>query len=145
MDFLFQTALTYRSHLISQVKELSDEQWDATPEGFSSSIRWNIAHLVVTPSLLTYGLTGSTSPLLSEDFINSACKGTTVESFSLNEDFGKKHLCEYLIETVKQCQRDISDLENKDFKAYETSTAYIMRDLPSALSYSISFLTFSII
>ncbi|MBF0197838.1 MAG: DinB family protein [Planctomycetes bacterium] len=136
MDSLFQVTLTFRNSLISLVEPLSDEQWDEIPQGFNNNIRWNLTHLIVTPALLIYKLAGENSPLLSADFIDSARKGSNPESFSLNEDFGRKHLSELLIETVKQCQRDFADLEKKEFKSYETSTGYIIKDVTSALAYS---------
>lgn len=136
MDALFETALTFRQHLLLQLEKIDDDQLDVIPEGFSNSIRWNLAHLVVTPGLLTYRLAGEEVPLISTEFIDSAKKGSCPDDLSLNEDFGFKHLSELLVETVKQGQRDFEDLSQKSFKAYETSTGYVISDLPSALSYS---------
>jgi hypothetical protein len=136
MDQLFATGLAYRHQLVTTLEKLDDDQLDIIPENFHNSIRWNIAHLIVTPCLLTYHMVGQTSPLLSSEFISSAKKGTDQEDFSMNEDFGKKHLLETLIESIKQLQRDIPELEKHDFKNYETSTGFVLTNLESALSYS---------
>jgi len=136
MDFLFQTALSYRMQLVNLVEDLEDELLDEVPKGFRNNIRWNLAHLVVTPHLLTYGLLQQANPLLSPEFARSAAKGTNHENFSLNEDYGKKHLLEFIVEIVKQLQRDFKDLSKHKFKPYETSTGLVLKDLVTAISYS---------
>jgi hypothetical protein len=136
MEHLFSTALTFRNMLVNVIDGMDDEMLDTIPEGYNNNIRWNLAHLVVTPGLLTYRLAGEEIPLISNDFIDSCKKGSSPDDFSLNEDFSKSHLCELLIETVKQSQRDFEDLSKEDFKAYETSTGYVIQDLASAISYS---------
>jgi hypothetical protein len=90
----------------------------------------------VTPGLLTYRLVGKDIPLLSEEFIDSCKKGSQPDDFSLNEDYSKKHLCELLIETVKQSQRDYEELSKETFKPYETSTGFVIQDLASAFAFS---------
>ena len=136
MDFLFCTVLAYRQMLVNAITQMNDDVLDIVPDGFSNNIRWNLAHMVVTPGLLTYRLMGRELPFLSEEFINSAKKGTNPDNFSLNEDFGKKHLCELLIETVKRTQRDCEELSKLPFKPYETSTGYVISNLPAALAFS---------
>jgi hypothetical protein len=136
MEALFSTALTFRQALVKKVAGLDDGTLDFIPEGFNNSIRWNLAHLIVTPCLLTYKLTGQEPPLISGDFINSARKGTKPSNLSLIEDFGLKHLCELIIEVPKQIHRDYSDLKHEEFKAYETSTGFMMQTIDDAIAYS---------
>ena len=136
MGFLFCTALAYRQMLVNSIDKMDDEILDIIPEGFNNNIRWNLAHLVVTPGILTYRLMGREIPFISEEFVNSAKKGSNPDSFSLNEDFGKKHLCELVIETVKRAQRDYDELSKLSFKPYETSTGYVIDNLSSALAFS---------
>jgi hypothetical protein len=136
MEHLFATSLAFRNQLVSIVDKLDDEQLDFIPENFTNNIRWNIAHLIVTPCLLTYHKVGSKSPLLSDEFINSVKKGTNPDDLSVNEDFGKIHLLETLVESMKQLQRDMPDLEKHNFESYETSTGFVLTNLESALSYS---------
>lgn len=136
MEALFSTALTFREALIRKVEALEDDALDFIPEGFNNSIRWNLSHLVVTPCLLTYGLTDEEPPLISSDFIKSARKGSCPNDFSLIEDYGIKHICELLVEVPKRIQRDYEDLKNKEFKAYETSTGFMMQNLDEAIAYS---------
>jgi|SaaInlStandDraft_1057018.scaffolds.fasta_scaffold14000_2 hypothetical protein len=136
MEALFSTCLTFREALIKKVGNLDDDALDFIPEGFNNSIRWNLAHLVATPCLLTYRMTGQEPPLISGDFIDSAKKGTNPNDFSLIEDFGIKHLCELLIEVPKQIQRDYPDLKDLEFKPYETSTGFMMKNIDQAIAYS---------
>lgn len=136
MDYLFTTSLAFRQLLVGAIEKMDDETLDAIPEGHNNNIRWNIAHIIVTPGLLTYRLAGKEIPLLSEEFIDSCKKGSNPDELSLNEDYSKNHLCELLIETTKQSQRDHEMLSKEPFKSYETSTGYIIEDLNSALAFS---------
>ena len=136
MDALFQTALSFRELIVRKIEKCDDELLDQVPEGFNNTIRWQIAHLIATPALLTYRLTGQESPLVNQEFLGSVCKGTCHESYSLNEDYGTPHLLEFLIETTKQLQRDYKNLKKTEFKPYETSTGFMIKDLDSAIAFS---------
>ena len=64
IETLFQTSISFRTYLVDKLSSLDDETLDATPEGFETSIRWNVAHMIATPVLLTYELVGQTSPFV---------------------------------------------------------------------------------
>lgn len=136
MEPLFNTSLAFRQFLISQVEKMDDDLLDTIPEGFNNNIRWNLAHILVTQPLLTYQLAGIEIPHLSIEFIESAKKGSNPEDFSLNEDFSTKHLCELMIEMIKQTQRDVEELSKAEFKPYETSIGFVIKDLESAMAFS---------
>lgn len=136
MEQLFQAILSYRIRFSSFIEKAGDAKLDIVPPGFISTVRWHLAHLVASQSFLTYGLTQQPSPLVSEEFIASARKGTTQEDFSVNEDYGTRHLLEFLIETTKQLQRDFKTLKKHDFSDFETSTGLMLRNLDSALAFS---------
>ncbi len=136
MDHLFQSALAFRGLLVKRIEPCTDEQLDAIAPGFKNTVRWQLAHMIVTPALLTYKLVGEEAPMISDDFVGSARKGTNQDNFSINEDYGKEHLLEYLIETTKQLQRDAKGLNKKTFQAYETSTGLVLKDLQTAIAYS---------
>jgi hypothetical protein len=136
MDHLFAPNLAFRQNLVQKLEALDPELIDIVPEGYNNNIRWHVAHLVVTPALLTYRLAGVEIPLISQGFIESAKKGSNHDDFSLNEDFGLPHLCELLIETVKQTQRDFEMLQEQGFESYETSNGFILDNLTSALAFS---------
>ena len=136
MDHLFSTSLAFRQYLVNQLEKMDDELLSVIPEGYNNNIRWNLAHIVVTPALLTYRLTGIDIPHLSADFIDSAKKGSKPDDFSLNEDFSTKHLCELLLEMPKQCQRDLEELSQAEFQTYETSVGYVIENVESAIAFS---------
>jgi hypothetical protein len=136
MDCLFLPTLAFRQVLVQKLQAMDEDLLDHVPEGYNNNIRWHAAHLVVTPSLLTYRLAGVETPLISQGFIDSAKKGSNHDDFSLNEDFGINHICELLIETIKQTQRDFDMLQEQNFNAYETSTGFIIDNVASAMGYS---------
>lgn len=136
MNSLIQTSLSFRTFLAQNLEKVDEKQLDIVAPKFKNTIRWQLAHLVVTPTLLTYKKVGSNSPLLSDEFLKSTCKGTSHENFSLNEDYSTRHLLEFLVETTKQLERDYKDLKKMNYQAYETSTGFMIKDLDTALAYS---------
>ena len=92
--------------------------------------------MIVTQPLLTYRLAGMEIPHLSLEFIDSAKKGSNPEDFSLNEDYSTKHLCELLLEVIKQSQRDAEELSQAEFKPYETSIGFIIKNFEDAMAFS---------
>ena len=90
----------------------------------------------MTQPLLTYKLAGIEIPHLSNEFIDSAKKGSNPEDFSLNEDFSAKHLRELLLEMPKQCQRDLEELSQAEFTPFETSIGYVIENMEGAMAFS---------
>ena len=58
MEKLFDILLKNRKILHDYLHKTSQEDLFKIPEGFNNNIWWNIAHVVVTPQLLLYGLSG---------------------------------------------------------------------------------------
>lgn len=54
-----------RQQLYDTLKELTQEQWFAQPEGFANNIAWNVGHLIVAQQGLVYrrlGVPGYITP-----------------------------------------------------------------------------------
>ncbi|PIC63785.1 hypothetical protein CSV79_10115 [Sporosarcina sp. P13] len=46
-----------RGYTLGRIKGVSEDAWDAQPEGFSNTIRWNVGHIYVTvESLLSQAI-----------------------------------------------------------------------------------------
>lgn len=56
----FTETITYKNRIILKrfLEEISLDDLNKIPEGFSNNIIWNIAHVVVTQQLLVYKLSG---------------------------------------------------------------------------------------
>lgn len=136
MDCLFQTALIFRSNLVALLNDADDDILDTVPEAFNNTIRWQVAHLIASPYLLTYKKVKMEHAFISDTFAESVKKGTNQEDFALSEDYDKKHLLEYLTESTKQMQRDYANLKKGSYEAYESSSGLVLKDIDTAISYS---------
>ncbi len=47
-----------RMRLVKVVKDLTQEQWFAQPDGFVNNVAWNVGHLVIAQQYLCYGRLG---------------------------------------------------------------------------------------
>ena len=58
MNAIFELTATSRKMAAPYLEKYTLEQLNTIPEGFSNTIFWNIAHIVVTQQLLVYKLSG---------------------------------------------------------------------------------------
>lgn len=133
---LLDATLAFRTGLIKKLESVPEEKWDLIPQGHQNNIRWQCAHLCVTPGLLTYVRLGRTIPILSPVLIASARKGTNPASFDKSEDYSKKNLLGLMKEVILRLQQDAPELSTLPFEAFETSTGLVLKDLSGAFTYS---------
>lgn len=86
MEKYFDIISKTRQVFLNLLEGLSIEQLNKVPAGFNNNIVWNFAHLVVTPQILCYKLSGLPFTL-DEDFINKYRKGTKPQEFVTAEAF----------------------------------------------------------
>lgn len=53
-EFLFKQLEVVRSNTLNAVKELSESQADAVPEGFNNNIRWNLGHIYLVQEIYAF-------------------------------------------------------------------------------------------
>ncbi|RYY29666.1 MAG: DinB family protein [Sphingobacteriaceae bacterium] len=69
-----------RKYLLNLVAELSPEQLNKIPEGFSNNIIWNLAHLTATQQRICYVRSGL-KPVVQDQYIVPFIPGTKPEGF----------------------------------------------------------------
>ena len=130
---VFQSAIFVRKFLSNLLDELTLEELNYIPKGFKNNILWNIAHILVTEQLITYGL--SNLPIaMDKGFIERFKKGS-------------KCLSNYSIDDVKVIKNKYLKLNNftqKDYKnnrfinftEYPTSTNIVLKNIDDALQFN---------
>ncbi|QOR64836.1 DinB family protein [Cytobacillus suaedae] len=58
MDKVFEQLQIFRGFTLSNLQKLKNEDADIQPAGFSNTLRWNYAHILVAYDELVYQLSG---------------------------------------------------------------------------------------
>ncbi|MCE2613424.1 DinB family protein [Flavobacteriaceae bacterium D16] len=135
MDYLFTILLQNRKMLYAILRKTPRETLCTIPEGFRNHIYWNIAHVVVTQQLITYGL--SNLPLqVDADLVAKYRKGTLPQTDPVSEQ-EIEQLQESLFSTLEQTQRDYQDGRFKEYKSYTTSANVTLSSVEDALAFNV--------
>ena len=118
MDKIFDILLKNRTILHTFLQNTPKEDLFKIPEGFNNNIWWNIAHVVVTPQLLLYKLSGLDFTI-EEELVNKYKKGTFPEGEPSQTEMEK--IKTYLLSTVEQFQQDYERGTFKNFQEYMTT------------------------
>ncbi|WP_194851792.1 DinB family protein [Nonlabens antarcticus] len=131
MDIRFEHNLRTREFFIELINDLSVEELNQIPVGFSNNIIWNIVHCMVTQQGLTYGLS-DLDLLIPKETVLQFKHGTQPEQDVNREEIEnfKKQLKPLLEDTI----RDYRAEKFEGFKEYTTSTGYALKNIDDAIN-----------
>ena len=133
MFYAFTILKRTRENIRKAVEGLSLDQLNKIPEGFNNNIFWNVAHVVATQQLLTYGLAG-VDPVIPKKYIENYRKGTKP-----NGPVGQDEVDQIisLLETTQgQIINDILDNKFTEFRRYTTSYGITLNSLEEAIAFN---------
>ncbi|BDW92175.1 hypothetical protein MACH07_10070 [Flagellimonas marinaquae] len=134
MDKIFDILLKNRTILHTFLQNTPKEDLFKIPEGFNNNIWWNIAHVVVTPQLLLYKLSGLDFSI-EEELVNKYKKGTFPEGEPSPTEMEK--IMTYLFSTVEQIQQDYERGTFKNFQEYMTTPKVGLNSVEDALQFNV--------
>lgn len=126
-----------RAKWLTTLNDLTNEELNQIPTGFSNNLAWQLGHVVVSQQLLCYKLSGNPF-LVDENLIDLYKNGSKPErNFSTEEIEQMKG---YLISTVDQL---VVDLENgifENFTPYTVSTypGFALNNINDAIKFIVS-------
>lgn len=134
METAIQLFKATRENTLNVIKNLSLDEFNMIPEGFSGNIIWHLGHMVLTHHGLVYKLNGL-EDRFDNDFVNKYKKGSvpikSVTQEELQEIIG-------LLES--QISEFESDLKKEDFFgdniAYMTSYNFEMKSLEESVTFN---------
>ena len=129
----FQVTTFNRTTLLYFLENLSAEQLVAIPKGFKNNIIWNIAHILITEQMLTYGLSGLTLKV-DKKFVKMYGKGSLPSDKISKETI--EEIKEQLIPAAKQTKIDYENGVFKNFKEYLTSTGIALKNIDDAITFN---------
>ena len=110
------------------------EQLAHIPAGFSNSLFWNIAHVVVTQQKLVYGLSGQ--PLqIADHWVEKYQKGTVPQQAPTPDEI--EELKELLFSTLDQTEADYKTGLFTSFKTYMTSAKVELNSVEDAIQFNL--------
>ena len=134
MEKTFDIILKNRKILHDFLQNTPKEDLFRVPEGFNNNIWWNIAHVVVTPQLLLYKLSGLDFTI-EEELVNKYKKGTFPEGEPSQTEMEK--IKTYLLSTVEQFQQDYERGTFKNFQEYMTTPKVGLNSVEDALQFNV--------
>ncbi|MCX2718337.1 DinB family protein [Lentiprolixibacter aurantiacus] len=135
MEYLFTILLQNRKFLYSILRKTPREELFQIPDGFRNHIYWNIAHVVVTQQLITYGLS-NLSLHVGAELVAKYSKGTVPESVTVSTE-ELEELQKLLFSTLEQTQQDYRDGHFKAYQSYTTSANVTLTSVEEALAFNV--------
>jgi len=131
---VFQVTTFKRTRLLYFLENLTPEQLYFIPKGFKNNIIWNLAHILVTEQMLTYGLSGLELPI-DKKFVKMYAKGTFPKKEVSIDDIND--IKNQLIPVINQTEKDYKNGVFKTFNEYPTSVGITLKNIDDALQFNI--------
>jgi uncharacterized damage-inducible protein DinB len=123
-----------RENILASIKELSLDEINKIPEGFTGNIAWHLGHMVATHRGLVYQLNGVAGGF-EKEFVLKFKKGSVPESPLSDEEY--EFITEHLLNQIDELE---NDLEKDAFWGenieYTTSFNYTMTSLEESVKFS---------
>lgn len=129
----FAVTLNNRVFLNRWMEQLTLEQLNKIPDGFSNNILWNIGHIVVVQQMLTYHLSGLQMHI-PETWIPLFKRGTRPErNYSQEEADAIRNA---LIAQVEQTQKDAALGVFKNYLPFTSASGFTMNRIEDAVAFN---------
>ena len=123
-----------RKNTLDTVKNLTLEQVNKIPEGFTGNIAWHLGHMVCTHRGLVYQLNGAGSDL-EKDFVMKYKKDSVPETPIDREEWN--FILDKLISQADDLEKDLANEEVwGDTHEYPTSYNFTITTLLEAVKFS---------
>lgn len=132
MDKTFETIVSIRETTSLLLEELTLDQINDIPKGFSNNILWNAGHMLVILQKLTYGLSGNTL-LLSDELMNTFGKGTKPESKYTQDTYEK--VKKLLVCTAKDLKQDYESGIFKEYNKFTIGLGVTLTSMEDAIHF----------
>ena len=132
METVFNVIKVYRDNFSKLVSDLSEEEMNRIPAGFSNNIIWNYIHIIVSQQILCYRTAGLPYKI-EESLIEKYRRGTVPVGI-----VGKAELEQFTGMSIRLIEELRSDYLNglfDVFETYTTSSGSSIASIESAISY----------
>ncbi|WP_298417465.1 DinB family protein [uncultured Kordia sp.] len=131
----FTRTITQKNRAVIKrfLTELSLDDLNKIPEGFSNNIIWNIAHILVTQQLLVYRLSGLPT-YVSEEMILKYKNKTKPEGNVTQAEVNE--ITTLMDSLLLQLEKDLEAKIFKTFNEYTISTGIVLNSVEEAIEFN---------
>ena len=133
MQKQFEIHLATRQNILKAIDNLSEEQLNKIPEGFSNNIAWNVAHVLVTQQLLCYKMANQEMSL-DDSFIDLFKKGS-IADYEVNQE-ELILIKEELSTLANKLEEDYKSGLFKEYESYPTSYNVVLNNVEDAIQFN---------
>lgn len=137
MDKIFEVIKASRKAFLSLVEDLTTEQLNKIPAGFSNNLAWQMGHLVVSQQVLCYKLSNN-DYVIDPNLIDKYRNGSKPENFISAEEITQ--IKAYLLDTVDQLEKDLTTDKFANYTPYTISIykGYRLDKVEDAIKFIVS-------
>ncbi|MDQ8004039.1 MAG: DinB family protein [Pedobacter sp.] len=137
MDKIFEVIRASRKALLTLVEDLTTEQLNKIPTGFSNNLAWQMGHLVVSQQVLCYKLSNN-ELVIDPTLVDKYRNGSKPESFISAEEIVQ--IKAYLLDTIDQLEKDVAANKFDNYTPYTISTykGYRLEKIEDAIKFIVS-------
>ncbi|RYY07251.1 MAG: DinB family protein [Sphingobacteriaceae bacterium] len=121
-----------RKYLLNLIADLTPEQLNKTPEGFSNNIIWNLAHLMATQQRICY-LRAGLKPVVQEQYITPFIPGTKPEGFIDAAEI--ETLKSLFISVIDELETDYKKSFFPTFEEFTTRYGVTLTNIDDAINF----------
>ena len=137
MEKIIQVLKACRSKWLSMLNELSTDQLNKIPTGFSNNLAWQFGHVIVSQQILCYRMAGQKF-VINEDLIDRYKNGSKPENYISEEEINL--LKGYMLSTINQLEIDLKNGVFDNYTPYTISTyvGLTLENVNDALTFIVS-------
>ena len=137
MEKIIQVLKACRSKWLSMLNELTTDQLNKIPTGFSNNLAWQFGHVIVSQQILCYRMAGQKF-VINEDLIDRYKNGSKPENYISEEEINL--LKGYMLSTINQLEIDLKNGVFDNYTPYTISTyvGLTLENVNDALTFIVS-------
>ena len=119
MEKIIQVLKACRSKWLTMLNELTTDQLNKIPTGFSNNLAWQFGHVIVSQQILCYRMAGQKF-VINEELIDRYKNGSKPENYISEEEINL--LKGYMLSTINQLEIDLKNGVFDSYTPYTIST-----------------------
>lgn len=132
MEYLFERYRKIRRYMADMVHDLTTEQFNHIPSGFSNNIIWNLGHVVAAQQGVCYVRSGKKHKT-DDDIFNDYKPGTRPGKYV--DSIGIDRIKSLLIPTINIFEKDFLSGEFEVYPAWTTRYGVELADIRTAAEF----------
>lgn len=137
MEKIIQVLKACRTKWLSMLDQLTTDQLNKIPAGFSNNLAWQFGHVIVSQQILCYRMAGQKF-VINEELIDRYKNGSKPENHISEEEINL--LKGYMLSTINQLEIDLKNGVFNNYTPYTISTyvGLTLENVNDALTFIVS-------